>query len=91
MLSLKFQSAPSALPCITQAFKRTVKLVTDALQKVIGSRNRDGYINALLTSRSKLSKFNKKKEYIYNYCSDRQHTGIVRFATVAHPLYSVHV
>ena len=43
-----------AFPCHTQAVERTVELVTDASQKVIGNVNKDGYINALLTSGSKL-------------------------------------
>ena len=54
-----------ALPSHTQAVERTVKLVTDASQKVIGRENRDGHINALLTSRSKLPKFNAKKDYVF--------------------------
>ena len=54
-----------ALPSHTQAVERTVKLVTDASQKVIGRENRDGHINALLTSRSKLPKFNTKKDYVF--------------------------
>ena len=54
-----------ALPSHKQAVERTVKLVTDASQKVIGRENRDGHINALLTSRSKLPKFNTKKDYVF--------------------------
>ena len=54
-----------ALPSHTQAVERTVKLVTDASQKVIGRENRDGLINALLISRSKLPKFNTKKDYVF--------------------------
>ena len=61
----KTHSCFSALPCHTQAVERTVKLVTDAAQKVIGSENREGCINALLTSRSKLPKFNTKQDDVF--------------------------
>ena len=54
-----------ALPSHTQAVERTVKLVTDASQKVIGRENRDEHLNALLTSRSKLPKFKTKKDYVF--------------------------
>ena len=63
-IKLKIPICLPALPCHTQAVERTIKLVTDASQKVIGSKNRDGYKNALLTSRSKLPKFNTKKDYV---------------------------
>ena len=63
-IKLKIPICLPVLPCHTQAVERTVKLVTDATQKVIERKNRDRYINALLTSRSKLSKLNITKDYV---------------------------
>ena len=41
-IKLKISICLPALPCHTQAFERTVNLETDASQKVIGNKNRDG-------------------------------------------------
>ena len=59
-IKLKISICLPALFCHTQAFERTVKLETGVSQKMIGSKNRDGYIKDLSSSRSKLPQFNTK-------------------------------
>ena len=53
-----------ALPCHIQAVERMITLVTAAAQKVVGEGNRNGYVNSSLSSRSKIPKFNTKKDYM---------------------------
>lgn len=47
-------------PCHTQAVERCVKLVTEASQKVVGAKNRDGFIRSTLASRASMPKFASK-------------------------------
>ena len=63
-IKFKIPICLSTLRCQTQAIERKVKLITDASQKVIENKNRDKYTNGLLTSRSKSSKFNTKKDCV---------------------------
>ena len=51
------------LPCHTVAVERTVKLVTEASDRVYGSENREGYIRANLQSRSEMKKFDSKRDF----------------------------
>lgn len=53
----------SDFPCHTQAVERTVKLVTEASNKVYGKENRDSHILATLESRAKMPKFESKQDY----------------------------
>ena len=63
-IKLKIPICLPALLCHKQAVERTLKLVTDASQKVIGGKNICGYIHALLMFCSKLPKFTAKKDYV---------------------------
>ena len=63
-ISEKTTNSFPALPCHTQAVERMITLVTAAAQKVVGKGNRNGYVNSLLSSRSKIPKFNTKKDYV---------------------------
>ena len=53
-----------ALPCHTQAVERMITLVTATAQKVVGEGNRNCYVNSSLSLRSKIPKFNSKKDYV---------------------------
>ena len=83
ILSLKFPSAFLLCFVIQKLFERTVKLGTDASQKVIGSKNRDGYINDLLSSPSKLPNFNTKKDC---FVTAAMTVSIVQFAIITLPI-----
>ena len=50
-------------PCHTQAVERAIKLVTEASLSVAGEQQRDGLIKNKLTSRSKMAKFDSKKDF----------------------------
>ncbi|GBM24085.1 hypothetical protein AVEN_38283-1 [Araneus ventricosus] len=50
-------------PCHTQAVKRCVNLVTEALQKTVGSNSRDGFIRTTFLSRSSMSSFSSKSYF----------------------------
>ena len=49
--------------CHTQNVERGVKIVTEASSKVFGYEERHGYILPTLHSRSKLTKFDTKRDY----------------------------
>lgn len=51
------------LQCHTQAVERMVKLVTEVSIKVADELRRDGYIRAVLQSRSEMPKFDKKSQF----------------------------
>lgn len=57
------QSPIFRLPCHTQSVERTVKLVTEASQRVADEVRRDGYIRAILSSREKMPQFTRKGEF----------------------------
>lgn len=50
-------------PCHTQAVERLIKLVTDASASVSGREKRDGFIRSRLHSRTKIPRFETKKDY----------------------------
>ena len=90
-IKLKIPICLPALPCYTQPIEQTVKLVTDSSQKVIGSKNRVGYNNALLTSRSKFPMVDIKNGHSSSYkfcncCYNHQHTSIAQFAIITRPI-----
>jgi hypothetical protein len=47
-------------PCHTQAVERCVKLVTEASSKLVGVKNRDGFIRTTLLSRASMPSFSSK-------------------------------
>lgn len=51
------------LQCHTQSVERMVKLVTEVSMKVADELRRDGYIRAVLLSRSEMPKFNNKPQF----------------------------
>ena len=51
-------------PCHTQAVERHIKLVTEASGAVSSEKNRDGYIKSKLLSRTKIPKFETKRQYV---------------------------
>lgn len=50
-------------PCHTQAVERCVKLVTEASSKVVGAKNRDGFIRTTLLSRASMPSFSSKQDF----------------------------
>lgn len=50
-------------PCHTQAVERLIKLVTEASASVSGIEERDGFIRSRLHSRTKIPRFESKKDY----------------------------
>ena len=55
-------SFPS-FPCHTQAVERAIKLVTESSLAVSGNEQRHGFIHNRISSRSKMPKFNSKKDF----------------------------
>ncbi|KAE8743708.1 hypothetical protein FOCC_FOCC009659 [Frankliniella occidentalis] len=51
------------LPCHTQAVERKVHDVTQAASRVAGERRRDGRVNAAVTARKTMPKFNSKSKF----------------------------
>ena len=51
------------LPCHTQSVERIVKIVTEVSVRVADEIRRDGYIRAILKSRSEMPKFVQKKDF----------------------------
>lgn len=50
-------------PCNTQAVERSIKIVSEASQKVCGAERREGYVRATLASRRKMNSFQTKSNY----------------------------
>ncbi|XP_050514600.1 uncharacterized protein LOC126889917 [Diabrotica virgifera virgifera] len=50
-------------PCHTQAVERCVKLVTEASSKLVGAKNRDGFIRTTLLSRASMLSFSSKQDF----------------------------
>ncbi|XP_050502649.1 uncharacterized protein LOC126881949 [Diabrotica virgifera virgifera] len=50
-------------PCHTQAVERCVKLVTEASSKLVGAKNRDGFIRTTLLSRASMPSFSSKQDF----------------------------
>ena len=50
-------------PCHTQAVERCVKLVTEASSKLVGEKNRDGFIRTTLLSRASMPSFSSKRDF----------------------------
>ena len=53
-------------PNHTQSVERCVKIVTDTSKAVYGQEARDGYIRAILVSRSKMPRFDTKRHFVSN-------------------------
>ena len=55
------------MPHHAQAMERQVKVTTRAAKNVAGFQSRDGYIRAIQESRKRMSSFDTKKDFIYNF------------------------
>ena len=53
----------STAPCHSQAVERHIKLITEASGKVMGEESRDGFVRAVLKSRSLCPKFESKYQF----------------------------
>ena len=50
-------------PCHSQAVKKLVRTITEASASVSGIKKRDGFIRSRLCSRTKIPRFESKKDY----------------------------
>lgn len=57
------QSYSSDIPCHSQGVERCVRMVTEASNAVYGAESRDGYIRAVIKSRSCMPSFETKQDF----------------------------